>query len=108
MKTLVVFCAVLALASAYDQSNIVAARIETCRGCSLNRLPQVKQFVMEDAPLYEHVEVKFITGAAPEVVLLGENDHELERLPLSQLDRAECNQLLEERGFVKKQKKSEF
>ncbi|KAI8435426.1 hypothetical protein MSG28_003733 [Choristoneura fumiferana] len=107
MKVLVLFCAVTALASAYELSDIVSARIETCRGCSLNRLPKVKQFVMEDAPSYERMEVKFITGALPELVLLDANDHELERLPLSQLDREQCNKLIQEKGFTKKQK-SEF
>lgn len=62
---------------------------------------------MEDAPSYERVEVKFITGAPPELVLLAANDHELERLPLSQLDREQCNKLIQEKGFTKKQK-SEF
>ncbi|KAG7307040.1 hypothetical protein JYU34_007171 [Plutella xylostella] len=92
----------------YSESDIISARIETCRGCSLNRLPQVKQFVMQDAPQYERLEVKFITGAAPELVLLGDADQELERLPLSQLSRDECNDLVKSKGFEKKPTKSEF
>lgn len=63
---------------------------------------------MEDAPFYERLEVKFITGAPPELVVLGEGDNELERLPLSQLTRAECNDLVKNKGFLKKDKKSEF
>ncbi|KAM3961734.1 selenoprotein M [Aphomia sociella] len=94
--------------SAYENSDILSARIESCRGCSLNRLPEVKKFVMEDAPEYERMEVKFITGASPELVLLGDSDKELERLPLSNLSRQECNELLLNRGFIKKSKKSEF
>ncbi|XP_030034603.1 selenoprotein M-like [Manduca sexta] len=80
----------------------------SCRGCSLNRLPQVKQFVMDDAPKYDRLEVKFISGAPPELVLLGDGDRELERLPLSQLNREECNELLQERGFTKKPSKSDL
>ncbi|XP_049867131.1 selenoprotein M-like [Pectinophora gossypiella] len=94
--------------SAFENSDIVSARIESCRGCSLNRLPEVKKFIMEDAPKFERVEVKFITGAPPELILLGEGDRELERLPLSQLTRSECNDLLNTRGFTITNKKSEF
>ncbi|XP_059061228.1 selenoprotein M-like [Achroia grisella] len=110
MKIIFIFSCVIfaAGALAYENSDILSARIESCRGCSLNRLPEVKKFVMDDAPSYERLEVKFITGAAPEVVLLGEGDVELERLALSHLSRQECNELLQSRGFIKKTKKSEF
>ncbi|KAF9795673.1 hypothetical protein SFRURICE_003866 [Spodoptera frugiperda] len=106
--TLLVICAILATSFAYENSDIVSARIETCRGCSLNRLPEVKRFVMDDAPNYERVEVNFFNGAPPELVLLGENDRELERLPLSQLTRQQCNELIQERGFTKKNKDKEL
>ncbi|KAJ2952424.1 hypothetical protein O0L34_g6728 [Tuta absoluta] len=107
--TLLIFCVLFASVIAYSDSDIKSARIETCRGCSLNRLPQVKSFVMEDAPAYERLEVKFITGAPPELVLLGDKEQELERLPLSQLNRAECNDLVQSKGFSKKPKdNSEF
>lgn len=74
----------------------------------MNRLPEVKRFVMDDAPKYERLEVKFISGAPPELVLLGEGDRELERLPLSQLSREECNKLVESRGFTQKSKDKEL
>ncbi|XP_028158297.1 selenoprotein M-like [Ostrinia nubilalis] len=104
----VIFSVLLTTLTAYEISDIVSARIESCRGCSLNRLPEVKKFIMDDAPFYERLEVKFITGAPPELVLLGEGDRELERLPLSQLNRQECNDLVQEKGFVKKSKKSDL
>ncbi|KAL0841677.1 hypothetical protein ABMA28_013951 [Loxostege sticticalis] len=104
----VFLCALFTTLPAYEISDIVSARIESCRGCSLNRLPEVKKFIMEDAPFYERLEVKFITGAPPELVLLGEGDRELERLPLSQLGRQECNDLVKDKGFVKKAKKSDL
>lgn len=63
---------------------------------------------MDDAPKYERLEVKFISGAPPELVLLGEGDRELERLPLSQLSREECNKLVESRGFTQKSKDKEL
>lgn len=63
---------------------------------------------MDDAPNYDRLAVQFITGAPPELVLLGDQDNELERLPLSQLSRVQCNELLQDKGFSKKPKKSEF
>ncbi|XP_026755813.2 selenoprotein M-like [Galleria mellonella] len=109
MKVNILFCLIFVTgAIAYENSDIVSARIESCRGCSLNRLPEVKKFVLEDAPGYERLEVKFITGAPPELVLLGDSDAELERLPLSKLNQQECNELLQNRGFTKKAEKSEF
>ncbi|XP_053626094.1 selenoprotein M-like [Plodia interpunctella] len=104
----IVFCVVLSTAYSYENSDIKSARIETCRGCSLNRLPEVKDFVMNDAPKYDRVEVKFITGANPELVMLGEADQELDRIPLSHLKREECNDLLKDRGFIQKPKQSEL
>lgn len=80
---------------------------QSCKGCSLNRLPEVKKFILNDAPNYEGVEVTFISGAPPELVLLGEGDVEVDRLPLSELNREQCNQLLQDKGF-KKIKNSEF
>lgn len=63
---------------------------------------------MQDAPLYDRLEVKFISGAPPELVLLGDGERELERLPLSSLKRQECNELLQSKGFQIKSKKEEF
>ncbi|GBP56822.1 Selenoprotein M [Eumeta japonica] len=94
--------------AAFTNEDIVSARIESCRGCSLNRLPEVKKFIVEDVPAYDRVEVKYISGAPPELILLGTADNELERLPLSQLNREQCNELLQSKGFPKKNKKSEF
>ncbi|KAJ0180221.1 hypothetical protein K1T71_003625 [Dendrolimus kikuchii] len=101
-------CLFFVICAAYEDSDIVSARIETCRGCSLNRLPQVKSFVMDDAPKYDRVEVKFISGAPPELILLGEGDQELDRLPLANLSRDQCNELIESKGFTKQSQKSDL
>ncbi|XP_034941774.1 selenoprotein M-like [Chelonus insularis] len=76
------------------------AVIESCSGCSLNRLPDVKKFIFEDVPDYERVEYKNIAGAIPELVLY-KNNEEIERLPLSKLTREECNELLVSKGFTR-------
>ncbi|XP_014362249.2 selenoprotein M [Papilio machaon] len=105
---LLVACVTIVMTAAYEKSDIASARIESCRGCSLNRLPEVKSFIMEDAPKYERLEVKFISGADPELILLDSNDRELERLLLSRLSRSECNDLVQSKGFSKKITNSEF
>nr|NP_001299691.1 uncharacterized protein LOC106128355 precursor [Papilio xuthus]BAM18449.1 unknown secreted protein [Papilio xuthus] len=105
---ILVVSVVITTTVAYEKSDIASARIESCRGCSLNRLPEVKSFVMEDAPKYERLEVKFITGADPELILLDSNDRELERILLSRLSRSECNDLVQSKGFSKKITNSEF
>ncbi|VVC98582.1 unnamed protein product [Leptidea sinapis] len=102
------FCLILHFSHSYDIADIKYAKIETCRGCSLNRLPEVKKFVMEDAPFYGSLEVKFISGAPPELILLSDKNEELDRLPLSNLSRQECNDLLQSKGFRKEDKKEEF
>lgn len=128
MKLIViVFSAIITVTTALQEADIVSARIEvrhffsavrrwcyqfyfihsfigllcaqSCRGCSLNRLPEVKKFILDDAPKYERLQVNFITGAPPELILLGEDDAELERLSLSSLTRDQCNELLISRGF---------
>ncbi|XP_013139411.1 PREDICTED: selenoprotein M-like [Papilio polytes] len=105
---LLVACLVLTITAAYEKSDIASARIESCRGCSLNRLPEVKGFIMEDAPKYERLDVKFITGADPELILLDKSDRELERILLSRMTRSECNELVQSKGFYKKNTNSEF
>ncbi|XP_012251398.1 selenoprotein M-like [Athalia rosae] len=83
-----------------SDNEYASARIESCRGCSLNRLPEVKNFIFQDVPLYDNVEFKPISGAIPELVLLNNNDEEVERIQLSRLNRKECNELLVSKGFT--------
>ncbi|XP_012275309.2 selenoprotein M [Orussus abietinus] len=86
------------------QSYYAAARIESCKGCALERLPDVKAFIFEDVPLYENVEFQHIQGVPPDLVLLNEHEEEIERLPLAKLTRDECNELLVLKGFKKQSK----
>ncbi|XP_011258218.1 selenoprotein M-like [Camponotus floridanus] len=81
-----------------------SARVESCSGCSLNRLPDVKEFIFKDLPNYNNVEFRHIQGAIPELVLFNEHEEEVERLVLSRLTREECNELLVSKGFTKKSK----
>ncbi|CAH0555300.1 unnamed protein product [Brassicogethes aeneus] len=81
-------------------NKISRVRLESCPGCSLNRLHEVKQFFYEDVPKYENVEWKRIGGAPPEAIFLDENDEEVERHMLKDKSREECNTLLTSRGFI--------
>ncbi|EZA46854.1 hypothetical protein DMN91_010152 [Ooceraea biroi] len=94
----------LAPLASFASPYYASARVESCKGCSLNRLPDVKQFIFEDLPQYDNVEFKHIQGAVPELVLFNDHEEEIERLVLSSLTRQECNELLVSKGFSKKSK----
>ncbi|XP_030749922.1 selenoprotein M-like [Sitophilus oryzae] len=86
--------------STSDQSkSIVRARVDSCAGCQLNRLAEVRAFIYEDIPKYENVEWKKIQGHPPELIFFNEADEEVERHLLEKLNRQACNKLLEKRGF---------
>ncbi|XP_024883549.1 selenoprotein M-like [Temnothorax curvispinosus] len=96
------FVSVANSTDAADDFSYASARVESCSGCSLNRLPDVKKFIFEDLPQYgENVEFKHIPGAIPELVLLNARGKELERHGLSKLTRKECNDLLVSKGFMR-------
>lgn len=75
------------------------AEVQSCSGCSLNGLPEVKAFIFKDVPKYEGVVFKHIQGAPPELVLFNDKYEETERIPLRGMSRDECNELLLEKGF---------
>lgn len=75
------------------------AEIQSCRGCALNKLPDVKAFIYEDVPHYPNVIFKPIPGAPPELVLYNNLHQEFRRLPLREKSREECNMLLKQYGF---------
>ncbi|CAG5923355.1 unnamed protein product [Menidia menidia] len=68
----------------------------------MNRLREVKAFVIQDIPLYHNLVMKHIPGADPELVLLNHYYEELDRIALSDMTRSEINELLMELGFYKK------
>ncbi|CAH1999536.1 unnamed protein product [Acanthoscelides obtectus] len=105
--TALIFLAFVAYAQSAD-NQIVRARLESCPGCSLNRLPEVRAFVYEDIPKYENVEWKKISGAPPELIFLNDADEEMERYFLDRLNRDECNKLLQSKGFKHKEDTKEL
>lgn len=67
----------------------------------------MKRFVYDDIPEYPNAEFKLIPGAVPEILFLNAAGEEVERLSIEKRSREECNQLLVERGFVRKEKEPE-
>uniref|UniRef100_W5MPV3 Selenoprotein M n=1 Tax=Lepisosteus oculatus TaxID=7918 RepID=W5MPV3_LEPOC len=103
--------------SAYDVDlkkleGLAKAKVELrdfifCALCDLNRLREVKAFVTQDIPLYHNLVMKHIPGADPELVLLNHYYEELDRIPLTDMSRAEINALLGSLGFYKKSQPEE-
>lgn len=105
---IVLLCILLHLAISSEPEldrSFIKAEVQSCRGCSLNRLPEVKSFIYDDLPKYHNIDFKPIHGAPPELVLFSKDMKEKERIPLRDLSREECNALLKEKGFTKKNEK---
>ncbi|KAG8146114.1 hypothetical protein E2320_012507 [Naja naja] len=64
---------------------------------------EVKAFINEDLPLYHNMDLKYLAGADPELILLNIQFEELQRIPLSDMSREEINQLMQELGFYRKE-----
>uniref|UniRef100_A0A3Q3GMD8 Selenoprotein M n=1 Tax=Kryptolebias marmoratus TaxID=37003 RepID=A0A3Q3GMD8_KRYMA len=103
---LVVLVGLFQFGSAYDADpkkleGLAKAKVQSCGG-QLNRLREVKAFVVQDIPLHNLV-MKHIPGADPELVLLNHYYEELDqRIALSDMTRSEINELLGKLGFYKK------
>lgn len=87
---------------ASDNNSILRARVESCGGWRLNGLPEVKKFIFEDIPLYPQAEFKRVPGASPELFYLNSLGEVVEKVDLSKKSRQECNQLLLDKNFFKK------
>jgi len=105
MAILAVLLTTSSLLVSADEEKAVKARVESCTGWLLNRLPDVKRFIYEDVPQYEDVTFKAVPGAPPKVVLLDKDDNEIKKLNLKELSQEECNHLLLDLGFQKKEEK---
>jgi len=73
----------------------------------LNRLPDVKQFIFEDVPLFHKVEFVRKPGEPPFLHLLNESGERVESVDLAPLSRDQCNQELTKRGFYRKNSQEE-
>ena len=75
------------------------AEIQTCSGCKLNRLPDLRKFIKEDVSMYSEISVRLISGQNPDFVILDDNGAESERIDLTQLDIQGLHSLIASRGF---------
>jgi len=76
------------------------AVLETCEGCKLVRLEQVKIFAYQDLPMYENAAFKRVPGKPPTMVFYDKEMKAVERVDLTRMDdRAALNRMMEERGF---------
>uniref|UniRef100_A0A914A7R0 Selenoprotein M n=1 Tax=Patiria miniata TaxID=46514 RepID=A0A914A7R0_PATMI len=85
-----------------EERLVFSGRLESCSGCQLNRLPEVKAFVTHDLPLYHNIPFKHIGGADPDLLLLDKEGSIIKRIGLKTFKRAEINDLFGSLGFYKK------
>lgn len=67
----------------------------------------MKKFINEDVPLFHNVEFKAKPGANPDLLMLNAEGLIVERIDLSPFTQVECNELLQKKGFYKKNYKDE-
>ncbi|KAF6204167.1 hypothetical protein GE061_002507 [Apolygus lucorum] len=81
-----------AQASLQDEPNIedvAFAEVQSCKGCQLRGLPEVKDFIFQDVPLYgENVVFKAVQGAPPELILYDGEKNELKRIALREFGKS--------------------
>ncbi|XP_063725334.1 selenoprotein M-like [Symsagittifera roscoffensis] len=98
-SVLVLLAAVSNFAVEDDPNAVFSARIESCSGCKLNRLPDVKRFLNQKAPLIHNVEVKWIGGANPDAFFLNKDGEIVETVDLTKFKSDGLIQLFVDRGF---------
>lgn len=64
-------------------------------------MPEVRRFVKDPghADAYDGLEVLFVRGHNPDLVILDEDGEEVERIDLSPLKTDEIHDMLKEKGF---------
>jgi hypothetical protein len=76
-------------------------RIESCRGCQLDSLPELKNFLRFEVELFKDVEVKYKRGASPVAIFYDADGNELERIDLLKFSQEELRNLFVAKGFQK-------
>ncbi len=81
------------------------AEIQSCAGWRLNSLPEVRSFIKDsgEADSYKGLKVNFIHGHNPDLVFFDEHAKEVERIHLDRYKKSEIHELLEQRGFERKE-----
>jgi len=76
--------------------------IESCSGWLLNKLPEVKSFILDDFERkYERTTFKRMPGRRPEAFFFSESGRILERIGIEDYTREELNKMMIEKGIPK-------
>eukprot|EP00298_Acanthocystis_sp_HF-20_P027634 c5822_g1_i1.p1 GENE.c5822_g1_i1~~c5822_g1_i1.p1 ORF type:complete len:135 (+),score=39.33 c5822_g1_i1:42-407(+) len=104
LKKLICVFIFVSLITFVISSSVVRGKIESCPGCKLNRLHELRKFIKESgqADSYENLEIEFIRGHNPDLVLFNEQGEALERIDLTPFNNEQLHSLLQSKGFVKK------
>jgi len=82
----------------------ISGHIKSCSGWQLNRMPEVKKFVMghrDGAIGYENVVVTYVSHAPP-VLTISHDSEETEEVPLTDMSFEDIHKMMADKGFVKK------
>lgn len=80
----------------------VRAEIQTCSGCKLYALPEVKMFIIDEskgALSFERVSRKIIRGQNPDIVLYSAEGTEVQRIDMTPHSFSDLVGILEHHGF---------
>ena len=80
------------------------AHIESCSGCKLNSLPEVRKFVMDESVgglSFERVSRKFIPGHNPDIIMFNDLNVEEKRIDMSKMTFQELVDLMIDSGFTR-------
>ena len=98
-KFLVLLGFIIGVVCAYSR-----AHVESCSGCKLNSLPEVRKFVMDEnvgALSFERVTRKFIGGHNPDIVFYNDQNLEEKRVDMSKMSFDQLVNLMIQSGFTR-------
>lgn len=80
------------------------AQIESCKGWRLNKLPEVRKFLLEPghADTYEDLHIKWTGGHSPELTIYDENGSIVEQIDLSPYSVEQLHDLMAQKGVTRK------
>jgi hypothetical protein len=78
-----------------DASAIVGARVVTCAGCRLNRLPQLRAFLNNEARQYPALEIDYVQGADPVMQFLNKYKRVVTTVDIASMDGRQVQELMQ-------------
>mmetsp|Transcript_46964 Transcript_46964/g.102152 ORF Transcript_46964/g.102152 Transcript_46964/m.102152 type:complete len:148 (+) Transcript_46964:71-514(+) len=76
-------------------------RIISCQGCKLNYLHDVRRWLREEQRWkeWQNIDVRWVNGHNPDLVVMDEQGNEKERVDLSQFSYGQLPEMLRQKGF---------